>query len=96
MDCIGHIRLLSWLLLGSLTHTAMFSGNYNTYNHGPSIPIAQPIPQEVSCYVADHVQVIFSAFPEQSKESKTSVLHMSSLFHAFILCQVSPCADYPD
>ncbi|XP_076225876.1 UNC-79 domain-containing protein isoform X2 [Nomia melanderi] len=88
VDCIGHIRLLSWLLLGSLTHTAMFSGNYNAYNHGPSIPIAQPIPQEVSCYVADHVQVIFSTFPEQSKESKTSVLHMSSLFHAFILCQL--------
>ncbi|KZC06519.1 Protein unc-79 like protein [Dufourea novaeangliae] len=89
VDCIGHIRLLSWLLLGSLTHTAMFSGNNNAHNHGPSIPTAQPIPQETSCHVADHVQAIFSGFPEQSKESKASVLHMSSLFHAFILCQAS-------
>lgn len=85
VDCIGHIRLLSWLLLGSLTHTAMYAGNNNTHTHGPSIPSAQPIPQEVSCHVADHVQVIFSGFPEQSK---ASVLHMSSLFHAFILCQL--------
>ncbi|XP_043258139.1 protein unc-79 homolog [Colletes gigas] len=85
VDCIGHIRLLSWLLLGSLTHTAMYAGNNNTQSHGPSIPTAQPIPQEVSCHVADHVQVIFSGFPEQSK---ASVLHMSSLFHAFILCQL--------
>ena len=85
VECIGHIRLLSWLLLGSLTHTAMYSGNNNTHTHGPPSPSAQPIPQEVSCHVADHVQVTFSGFPEQSK---ASVLHMSSLFHAFILCQV--------
>ncbi|XP_017885375.1 protein unc-79 homolog isoform X4 [Ceratina calcarata] len=85
VDCIGHIRLLSWLLLGSLTHTAMYAGSNNTHTHGQSVPFAQPIPQEVSCHVADHVQVIFSGFPEQSK---ASVLHMSSLFHAFILCQL--------
>lgn len=63
----------------------MYAGNNTHNNHGQSIPSAQPIPQEVSCHVADHVQVIFSGFPEQSK---ASVLHMSSLFHAFILCQV--------
>ncbi|XP_074099660.1 UNC-79 domain-containing protein isoform X1 [Cotesia typhae] len=84
VECIGHIRLLSWILLGSLTHTAMNAGNHS-HTHGPPIPVAQPIPQEVSCHVADHVQVIFSGFPEQSK---ASVLHMSSLFHAFILCQL--------
>lgn len=66
----------------------MYAGNNNTHTHGPSIPSAQPIPQEVSCHVADHVQVIFAGFPEQSK---ASVLHMSSLFHAFILCQVRIC-----
>ncbi|XP_048512569.1 protein unc-79 homolog isoform X11 [Athalia rosae] len=89
VDCIGHIRLLSWLLLGSLTHVALH-GNSNTWSgnphiHGPPTPLAQPIPQEVSCHIADHVQVILSGFPEQSK---TSVLHMSSLFHTFILCQL--------
>lgn len=87
VDCIGHIRLLSWLLLGSLTHIAMYAGNTNSHTHS-TIPLAQPIPQEVSCHIADHIQVIFSGFPEQSK---TSVLHMSSLFHAFILCQVITC-----
>ncbi|XP_018400157.1 PREDICTED: protein unc-79 homolog isoform X2 [Cyphomyrmex costatus] len=84
VDCIGHIRLLSWLLLGSLTHIAMNTSNNNSHSHS-TVPLAQPIPQEVSCHIADHIQVIFSGFPEQSK---TSVLHMSSLFHAFILCQL--------
>lgn len=63
---------------------AMYAGNTNNLTHSV-IPLAQPIPQEVSCHIADHIQMIFSGFPEQSK---TSVLHMSSLFHAFILCQV--------
>lgn len=35
--------------------------------------------------MADHIQTIFAGFLEQSK---TSVLHMSSLFHAFTLCQL--------
>ncbi|XP_020280656.1 protein unc-79 homolog isoform X3 [Pseudomyrmex gracilis] len=85
VDCIGHIRLLSWLLLGSLTHIAMYAGNNNNNHAHSTIQLAQPIPQEVSCHIADHIQIIFSGFPEQSK---TSVLHMSSLFYAFILCQL--------
>ncbi|ODN04336.1 Protein unc-79 [Orchesella cincta] len=77
LDCVAHIRVLSWLLLGALTHTAMF---------GPTSNVAcVPIPLEASCHVADHVHVIMTGFAEQSK---ASVLHMSSLFHAFILCQV--------
>ncbi len=65
------------LLLGSLTHAAMF---------GPNTTVScVPIPLEASCHVADHVHVIMTGFAEQSK---ASVLHMSSLFHAFILCQV--------
>lgn len=78
MECIGHIRLLSWLLLGSLTHTALQGGNYGQIFN-------QPISQESSCQIADHIQVIMAGFAEQPK---TSVLHMSSLFHTFILCQV--------
>lgn len=45
------------------------------------------VPQEASCHIADHIQVIFAGFVEQSKLA-TSVLHMSSLFHAFTLCQL--------
>lgn len=75
-DCVAHMRLLSWLLLGALTHTALHSS--------PCLPV----PQEAACHIADHVQVIMAGFAEQSK---SSVLHMSSLFHAFVLCQVSHC-----
>ncbi|XP_060537394.1 protein unc-79 homolog isoform X2 [Cylas formicarius] len=79
IECIGHIRLLSWLLLGSLTHTAL-QGSNNT-----SLISSQPIPQEASCQIADNIQVIMSGFAEQPK---ASVLHMTSLFHTFILCQL--------
>ncbi|XP_066903218.1 protein unc-79 homolog isoform X4 [Halyomorpha halys] len=72
-DCVAHMRLLSWLLLGALTHTALHSSP------------CSPVPQEAACHIADHVQVIMAGFAEQSK---SSVLHMSSLFHAFVLCQL--------
>ncbi|XP_054270817.1 protein unc-79 homolog isoform X2 [Macrosteles quadrilineatus] len=73
LDCVGHIRLLSWLLLGSLTHTALHAN------------VCTPVPQEASCQIADHVQIIMAGFAEQPK---ASVPHMSSLFHAFVLCQL--------
>lgn len=77
IDCIGHIRLLSWLLIGSLTHTAVTEG---------AAPIScLPVPLEASSHISDHIMVIMTGFAEQSN---ASVLHMSSLFHAFILCQL--------
>ncbi|CAM1320186.1 UNC79 (predicted) [Pycnogonum litorale] len=76
-DCVGHIRLLSWLLLGALMHSTIAPSN--------STIQCQPISFEVNQHVADHIQVILAGFAEQSK---ASVLHMSSLFHAFILCQL--------
>lgn len=115
------MRLLSWLLLGALTHMALLQrrsnvhitpntnttaatsaaaaaagGNPPTNANNPNaagqqhqtaahINFSQPVPQEASCHIADHIQVIFAGFAEQSK---TSVLHMSSLFHAFTLCQL--------
>ncbi|XP_011183941.2 protein unc-79 homolog isoform X3 [Zeugodacus cucurbitae] len=109
-ECVGHMRLLSWLLLGSLTHLALTqrrnerhaipippqqvpptvppaSVHYQHHHQQPSgmAPFAMPVSQESSCHIADHIQVIFAGFAEQSK---TSVLHMSSLFHAFTLCQL--------
>ncbi|CAL4121124.1 unnamed protein product [Meganyctiphanes norvegica] len=74
IDCVAHIRLLSWILLGALSHMCMVPGS-----------VCQPVPPESSCHIADHIQVILTGFAEQSKQS---VLHMSSLFHAFILCQL--------
>ncbi|CAG0891189.1 unnamed protein product [Darwinula stevensoni] len=70
VDCVAHIRLLSWILLGAI-------------RGGPGK--IQPLTLESSCHLADHIQVILAGFPEQAK---ASVIHMSSLFHAFILCQL--------
>ncbi|KAG0432726.1 hypothetical protein HPB47_020594, partial [Ixodes persulcatus] len=77
IDCVAHIRLLSWLLVGALMHSALLSNTASL--------VCQPIPLEANSHIADHIQVILAGFAEQSK---ASVLHMSSLFHAFILCQV--------
>ncbi|XP_036113707.1 protein unc-79 homolog isoform X5 [Molossus molossus] len=76
IECVSHIRLLSWLLLGSLTHNAVCPN--------ASSPCL-PIPLDAGSHVADHLIVILIGFPEQSK---TSVLHMCSLFHAFIFAQL--------
>lgn len=97
-ECIGHMRLLSWLLMGALTHTALMTRKSGELGqHGVTVhyhmqnnishTAAHPVPQEASCHIADHIQVIFAGFVEQSKMA-TSVLHMSSLFHAFTLCQL--------
>lgn len=64
-ECVGHMRLLSWLLLGALTHMALLSNKGGAIGqHGsaihflhPAHTIAQPIPQEASCHIADHIQV---------------------------------------
>ena len=84
LDCVSHIRLLSWLLLGAMSHTMMAAQK-------DSGPPCQPIPLEASCHIADHIevrlsdpsssipsnvpllQVILAGFAEQSK---TSVVHM--------------------
>nr|XP_028572937.1 protein unc-79 homolog isoform X3 [Podarcis muralis] len=76
IECVSHIRLLSWLLLGSLTHNVICPNSPST---------CMPIPLDAGSHVADHLIVILIGFPEQSK---TSVLHMCSLFHAFIFAQL--------
>lgn len=77
VDCIDRIRFLSWLMIGSLTHAAI------TRNEGTII--CHPIPVDASQSIADYILYIITGFADQSK---TSVIHMSSLFHSFILCQV--------
>lgn len=90
-DCVSHIRILSWLLVGCLTHLAVSQRKVNKIGHhrdstNPSnAQVCQPVPQEASCHIADHIQNIFAGFKDQSK---ASVVHMSSLFHAFTLCQL--------
>ncbi|CAH2327669.1 Hypothetical predicted protein [Pelobates cultripes] len=76
IECVSHIRLLSWLLLGSLTHGVVCVNSPTP---------CMPIPLDAGSQVADHLIIILMGFPEQSK---TSVLHMCSLFHAFIFAQL--------
>lgn len=76
---------MTWLLLGSLIHSVSFSINGNIQSHSLPLAAAQPINVEGSCYIADHIQVIFSGYPDQSK---TCVQNVCALSQAFILCQV--------
>lgn len=68
-ECVGHMRLLSWLLLGTLTHAGLMahrggqigqrgaSIHYHQHQLHSSHTVAQPIPQEASCHIAEHIQV---------------------------------------
>lgn len=62
IDCVGHIRVLSWLLIGSLTHTAV--------TRTAAVTVCQPLSLEASSYIADHIMVIMTGFAEQSKVSE--------------------------
>ncbi|KAG7277879.1 LOW QUALITY PROTEIN: hypothetical protein CRUP_036279, partial [Coryphaenoides rupestris] len=77
IECVSHIRQLSWLLLGSLTHCALYQGS----------TACMPIPLDAGSHIADHLIIILIGFPEQSK---TSVLHMCSLFHRTPSCSPQP------
>ena len=49
LDCVSHIRLLSWLLLGAVNYTLLVG-----VREGRA---CQPIPLEASCHIADHIEV---------------------------------------
>lgn len=56
---MAHIRVLSWLLIGSLTHTAV--------TKAAAVTVCQPLDLEASSFIADHIMVILTGFAEQSK-----------------------------
>ena len=84
IDNITHIRLLSWLLLGSLIHTASTKATGNI--------ICQPLQLDVNPHLADHVMQIMSGFAEQSKVCRYSC---SIVLSKYVLCvlvfQMSVC-----
>jgi len=59
IDCVGHIRLLSWILLGALNHLSLLGGATSF--------VCQPIPQEASCHIADHIQVVLLGFQNSQR-----------------------------
>lgn len=66
IECVSHIRQLSWLLLGSLTHYALHQGSTS----------CMPIPLDAGSHIADHLIVILIGFPEQSKVWTMSKCYM--------------------
>lgn len=51
LDCVSHIRLLSWLLLGSMQHSCMMKNTSKFH-------LTQPIPLEANGHIAENIQVI--------------------------------------
>ncbi|XP_053615401.1 protein unc-79 homolog isoform X1 [Plodia interpunctella] len=72
-ECVSRVRLISWLVMGALC------------NSRGQQPLQQPVPQDATCHITDHVQTIMSSYVEQSKPGPQ---RMNALFHAFILCQL--------
>nr|VZI40186.1 unnamed protein product [Spirometra erinaceieuropaei] len=78
LQCVERVRTLTWLLLGATMHTAL--------TRDATGLTCKPIPFIFVTSVADLVKFIISGFPEQKKQQSVAV--MSSLYHAFLLCQV--------
>lgn len=76
IECVSHIRQLSWLLLGSLTHCALHQGSTS----------CMPIPLDAGSHIADHLKVILIGFPEQSK---VSLKWFSSMWSNFFFVSLS-------
>ncbi|XP_063832705.1 protein unc-79 homolog [Ostrinia nubilalis] len=45
-ECVGRARLVSWLVMGALC------------NARGSLPLHQPVPQDASCHITDHIQCL--------------------------------------
>ncbi|XP_078675260.1 protein unc-79 homolog isoform X2 [Branchiostoma floridae x Branchiostoma belcheri] len=75
-ECVAHLRLLSWIILGSLNHMAMCPSS--------DVP-CHPLPLDTSLQIADLALVVLESYPEHTK---ASVYQMSSLAQVFILCQL--------
>lgn len=58
LDCVTHIRLLSWLLHGSLSHFV--------YSQNPHVN-CHPVKFEENTHIADYVLIILFSFAEQLK-----------------------------
>ena len=58
LDCVTHIRLLAWLLHGSLSHFV--------HSRNPHVN-CHPIKFEENTHIADYVLIILLSFAEQLK-----------------------------
>ncbi|XP_047508283.1 protein unc-79 homolog isoform X3 [Pieris napi] len=56
-ECVGRIRVASWLVLGALT------------NARDGAPLHAPLPLDATCNLTDHIQIIMSSHAEQGRSS---------------------------
>ena len=77
LESVDHVRFLCWLYIGALTHHAVAENVLHTK--------CQPLPFDDVNNISVMVMSIMTGFVEYSA---SSVEFMSSLFYAFILCQV--------
>ena len=104
IECVGYVRMLSWLLLGSLTSFQLNSStlpvywenvrpagqSHNTEKGGTAATVLKSLPPvECNNHIAEYILVLLTGFMEHNVSTKSSILTMSALFHAFICCQVS-------
>ncbi|XP_046839871.1 protein unc-79 homolog isoform X2 [Xenia sp. Carnegie-2017] len=73
-ECDTNIRLLSWLLIGSLSHTINFPDAYVK---------SCPIKMDESTHIAEFVLIILANFADNSQDN---ILGISALLNAFNLC----------
>lgn len=73
-ECLIHIRVLSWLLIGALTQSCLQNS------------ACLPIPQDTACYVADHIHTVLSSYIDHVTTG--TVFPLNTLYHVFILCQL--------
>ncbi|XP_048586447.1 protein unc-79 homolog isoform X2 [Nematostella vectensis] len=75
LECVSNMRLLTWLLHGSLSHMV-----HSKITHAN----CQPISLDENIHIADYVLIILFSFAEPLKES----LNVTALYHAFHLCEL--------
>ncbi|GAU98815.1 hypothetical protein RvY_09908 [Ramazzottius varieornatus] len=84
-DCIVHIRLLSWLLLGALKTMLSIPPPAATDD---DIVLFQLFPFTIYSFVADRILLVLGCFAEQTQSSQHTLERMCSLSYAFTLCQL--------
>nr|XP_026693910.1 protein unc-79 homolog isoform X5 [Ciona intestinalis] len=84
-DCVTHIKRLSWILLGTLSHLGL--------QQFPERTLWQPVPFETGPNLSNILQVIFAGYLEHNKARYSSneqeiKISMGALFYSFLFCQL--------
>lgn len=61
-ECVTRVRLISWLLMGALCNS-----------RGGQHPLQQPVPQDATCHITDHIQVSLTYVGLQNPVSSVAI-----------------------